>query len=525
MLRKNLDNCGDDPQPWTRLFGVNKEFMYITKMYQYHVERGDREDLCLEFFLVSAVFHSMTMLPEVTGMPEPQPANQDDSPMAASRRRYQTPDLQSNAMTHTSSTTVPSSTTSLLPPSHDASSKTIPSPHDLSLDLTSIATRPETIPNNILPVGWNTPQDLSNGGGSAQSVPNRNRHSKPIPPPGGSARGSNLSRRGSARGGSARGARNIRKGSSSARRPSTMSAQSDAAPPPPQRYQKWMNKSILEIRRANERVTNPYSPLYKRAKNKRRSDEIDDDEPAGYVHPDHMDMSNITDRLHDQLSIAGLEKESTLMCKTKEKNCELLMMRCNKLITQATKKAKQLKWFTKETIRLHRIMGENKKLSDEAENSPEVVAIKQKLKNTTHAANREESYTYVMRLLVNRAKYPLKTSTKKLGELKKEIIKANHELKNLKSRQHRLNDKRDLTLLEKNDLEKQCKDLYNIYLNKIKTLNNVEKARQNNFEQGKKQEVERLALKAVLNGDRGIEAENILKKGLLRGVMKGKAVT
>ena len=153
----------------------------------------------------------------------------------------------------------------------------------------------------------------------------------------------------------------------------------------------------------------------------------------------------------------------------------LLMMRCNKLITQATKKAKQLKWFTKETIRLHRIMGENKKLSDEAENSPEVVAIKQKLKNTTHAANREESYTYVMRLLVNRAKYPLKTSTKRLGELKKEIIKANHELKNLKSRQHRLNDKRDLTLLEKNDLEKQCEDLYNIYLNKIKTLNGSHK--------------------------------------------------
>ena len=65
--------------------------------------------------------------------------------------------------------------------------------------------------------------------------------------------------------------------------------------------------------------------------------------------------------------------------------------------------------------------------------------------------------------------------------------------------------------------------LFNIF--KLKTLNNVEKARQNNFEQGKKQEEERLALKAVLNGDRGIEAENILKKGLLRGVMKGKAVT
>jgi hypothetical protein len=269
----------------------------------------------------------------------------EKSPMAVSRRSYMTPDIQSKSI-NTSITNVSSATI----PSLDLS--TIPRPEITDSNITS---------NGLLPTGWSE---------SVKLEPNQKRK-KPMPPPGGSARGGSA-RRISSSSVSARG----KKGSKSARRPMTSMSSSTNAQQP-ERYQKWMNKSILEIRRANERVTNPYSPLYKRARahSKRKSDD-DDVGKKSKIRQSNMNMDNITDRLLAHLSIGVLDHESELMCGTKEKNCDLLRMRYNKLISDGNRKDKKLKWILKEITRLKVIMGENKKLSDEAESSPEVVSIK-----------------------------------------------------------------------------------------------------------------------------------------------------
>ena len=415
------------------------------------------------------------------------------SPMAASKqRRYMTPD--------------PISLTTTL--NDTPSAAVVP-----SLDLSVV--RPETNRRTTTTAaigkqGWES-DATSRAAHSAVSPKNRrstfDRQRKPVPPPGGSARERGKFGGGGGVGGGAGGGGGVGSNGGVGSK----------------RHKKWMSKSILEIRRANERATNPYSPLYKRARAK-RSTNNNNEKNSIKIHHGHVDMNNVTNRLHDTLSLAQLEKESVAMLTTKEKNVSLLRMRHDRLVSKATKKEKLYHWSQKEIKRIKLELGELKSLSDEADNSPEVVSIKSKLQETTIAADREESYTYVMRLLTNRARHPLKSSTKRLELLKKELIGAEKELFNLKARSHRLNEKMDSTLLEKNNLEQQSKDLLNIYLMKAKTLKNVEKQRENQKNQDEKQEEERMNLFHVLHGDRGEEEENRLRKGLLRGVMKGKAV-
>ena len=423
------------------------------------------------------------MLPQVT-RPATSLAIDDNSPIS-SKRRYMTPDPSSTTSTTTILLNTPSAVPSL----------------DLSiLNPTTTTRRPETTEqrNTTTTKNWENDnigkaaKSIVTAGAAAASS-KRKSIRKPVPPGGSARERGKYGGNGGGKGGTAA----------------------------PNRYQKWMSKSVLEIRRANERATNPYSPLYKRARASKKKPE----NKKVKIHSGNMDMNNITNRLHDHLSLEGLGKEQNGMLCTKEKNVAMLRMRYDRLASNATKKENLYNWNTKEISRIKRELGELKSLSEAADNAPEVVFIKNKLKKTSVAADREESYTYVMRLLTNRARYPLKASTKRLEKLKKELSSASRELKNLQARQHRLDGNCDKVFMEKKNLEQQSKDLYNIYAMKVKALENVEKQRRKQSDNANKQEEERINLYHVLHGDRGVEAENQLKTNLMRGMMKGKAVT
>ena len=319
------------------------------------------------------------------------------SPMAASRRRYMTPDP-----------TISSSSSS----DNNNNNNTIMNQPVPSLDLTKVGPsadiiRPETDRSSSTTTPMATPNvtlsttenewdsDLTSK--AAKSVVAAPRM-RPIPPPGGSAR-----ERGKFGGvvvvGGGSGGNNG--GGNKVKRLSL--APTPPPPPIPAKYQKWMTKSVLEIRRANERATNPYSPLYKRAngeykKRNKTSVGVRNGNSVGMnstkkvsVHQDHMDMNNVTNNLHQMLSLGGLEAESVAMMESKKQNINLLRMRCDRLTLKADLKLKKLTWNNKEIERISRELGELKSLTEAADSSPEVMSLKNRLKSVTAEADREES--------------------------------------------------------------------------------------------------------------------------------------
>ena len=283
-----------------------------------------------------------------------------------------------------------------------------------SLDLTKVGPsadiiRPETdrSSNTTTPMAtpkseneWDT--DLTSK--AAKSVVAATRM-KPMPPPGGSARERGKFGGGSGGGGGGGGSGGNNGGGNKVKRLNL--AATPTPPPMPAKYQKWMTKSVLEIRRANERATNPYSPLYKRANGeyKKRNKMSGVGGTVGTVgvegmnrhtkkvsvHQDHMDMDNVTNNLHQMLSLGGLEAESIAMMESKKKNINLLRMRCDRLTLKGDLKFKKLLWNKKEIIRIYRELGELKSLSEAADSSPEVMSLKSRLKTVTTEADREES--------------------------------------------------------------------------------------------------------------------------------------
>ena len=119
-----------------------------------------------------------------------------------------------------------------------------------------------------------------------------------------------------------------------------------------------------------------------------------------------------------------------------------------------------------------------------------------------------------MRLLANRSKRPLNETTERLKNLTSELKSADKELKNVRARQHRMTRKLTEVLIEKNSLEAQSEELHRIYMNKIQTLDNVEKARSRQMDSARKQEEDRVNLFHVLNGDGDEASEKQVKKNI-----------
>ena len=295
------------------------------------------------------------------------------------------------------------------------------------------------------------------------------------------------------------------------------------------RYQKWMGKSVLEIRRANERTTNPRSPLFRRRRLRHEARESlagnDGSEMAGGMdmgEGGHASLTAVTDRLHDTLSLRQLDHETELMLFTKQKEVAALRKTYDLLRDRGRSLEDKLTWTEKEA----RKQAENARHHEkaEAEHGPVVAALKKSINDKAVVADCEESYTYVMRLLYNRAKIPLKTLNKRIKGIAKEIRDADHELDTSGRRLHRLEERRDKVLAKKENLESQMAEAKKIYKNKGKKLAAVEKRRQMAEERAIKREKQRQDLHFVLGGDRGEAEEHALKSTLLMRTMKTRAV-
>lgn len=298
------------------------------------------------------------------------------------------------------------------------------------------------------------------------------------------------------------------------------------------RYVKWMKKSVIGLRRANERVTNPRSPLFRRRQLRRaarENQELGESKPNEEVGMERSEvtygsLSAVTDRLHNTLSLHSLDQETRLMLDTKRREVGKLRSIYDSLIDRGRSLEKKLALAQKERKRESKNLNAIKKLRIEADSSPMILELHKRTKETKIMADREESYTYVMRLLHNRAETPLKAINKRLKLLSKENKTADLELKSSGQRLRRLEERRDRTLKVRDNLESQLKEATQIYLQKGHKLRNVEKNRKKQQKKAIIREEQRQNLHFMLHGDRGEAEEHALKNTLMMRTFKGKAV-